>query len=236
MTTLDFLLTEEIYNRAIEANSGSCVVAEAIQQAYPKLSKPSVNAATIRVTDQEAGKRYIFLTPPSIVETLLFFDQGWKEDKLPKRLRARDLIRVVPITRSPSSLQAAAEQRARRLVELESKLMRGEKLSGEEKRSLTRIRNYKAPPPRPTTRGPVKSDEHGVLHGGVQHPEKKRHHKMHPNMLAGKHRHFGQKTAQPSRVFREAVAKEAHEVAQILAQQLAQEIVAKSLKKDSPSP
>lgn len=212
MKILKLEITEENYQRAIKANSGACLVADAIKEQYPELSDVKVDVATIRVTDRKAGERYIFLTPPSVGQTLIFFDQGWEEQKLPKKLRIKNLVRVLPIARSASMVKSDAEQRAKRLAKLQGKVQQGETLSSDEKRSLTRLENYK-PAQRPTSYGPTTVEGEGddiLIRGGkpTEVIGKPSLLKKHPNMLAGRTRHFGAKVAQPNVVF-EAAVKEA---------------------------
>jgi hypothetical protein len=205
MKELIFEVTAKNYKRAIRSNSGACIVADAIRATYPQFSKIKVNLATIRVTDVKKGERYTYITPPSVGQTLLYYDQGWNEKNLPKRLRVRDLARITPITRSASSTQRAAERRAKRLAELEEKKESGIKLTSDEKRSLTRLQ--KPFVQRPTNEGKRKAEgkePHIVIRGGrelVIDPRRT------PQLLGGKSRHFGAKLAEPGEVFADAVEK-----------------------------
>ena len=204
MKELDIQITEENYQRAITAHSGACLVADAIKEKYPQFSGIRVNVASVRVTDQKAGRRYIYLTPPSVSDTLLFFDQGWPEKTLPKRLRIRDLVRVTQLTRSASAVKSDAKNRTKRLAELEAKVQTTE-LTSDEKRALTRLRKPYNPPIRPTKPDkPISegNDNNLVIHGGY---ESRRDFRRNPNLLAGRTRHFGAKNAQPSEVFKKAV-------------------------------
>jgi hypothetical protein len=204
MKELDIQITEENYQRAITAHSGACLVADAIKEKYPQFSDIKVNVASVRVTDRKAGQRYIYLTPPSVSDTLLFFDQGWPEKTLPKRLRIRDLVRVTQLTRSASAVKSDTENRAKRLAELEAKVQTTE-LTSDEKRTLTRLQKPYNPPVRPTKPDkPIAegNDEQLVIYGGY---ESRRDSRRNPNLLAGRTRHFGRKNAQPSQVFKQAV-------------------------------
>jgi hypothetical protein len=211
---LNVEIKEENYERAIKANSAACLVADAIKEQYPELSSIRVDVATIRVTDRKAGKRYVFLTPPSVSDTLLFFDQGLKEQELPKTLSIRNLVRVTSMRRSQADLKAQVERRTKRLAELTEKKERGETLSSDEKRALTLMEKHKKSPVRPTSFGPttVQGGEGAnlVLHGGDPRRMygKSEDHKKNPNLLAGRTRHFGAKTAKPSFVL-EQIVKEA---------------------------
>jgi hypothetical protein len=154
---LRFEITKENYERAITANSGGCLVADAFQEKYPQFSNVKVDAATVRFSDKEHGVRYIYLTPPSVRDVLLYFDQGWKEENLPKTLRLRTTLNIVPIVRSASDLKIHAERRATRMAELETKEQTGE-ITSHEKSVLSRLRNPKPSPARPTTYGPMEME------------------------------------------------------------------------------
>jgi hypothetical protein len=201
-----FEITPENYKRAVTASSGACLVADAIQQQHPKFSNVKVNVATITFSNRERGERYLFLTPPSVGELLLAFDQGWPEESLPKKFRLTEPLRISPIIRTAKELKLAAEKRATRLTELEAKVQSGQILTRDENRSLTVLRNPKKAPPRPTTYGPAKVEVIGndeIVHGRpVQQTKLAR---LNANLLAGRTRHFGAKTAQPSEVFKRAV-------------------------------
>ncbi len=187
-------------------------MADAIKDQYPALSHVQVDVATIRVTDKERGERYIYLTPASVGEMLLAFDQGWIEDEklLPKKLLIRKAVKIIPVTKSASMTKKTTEHQAARLAELEAKEQKGGTLTDGEQRALGKLRNRKQATDRPITYGPSKVEVIGkdvVVRGGV--PPK--HHKHNPNLLHGRTRHFGAKTAQPSEVFKRAV-KEAVKV------------------------
>jgi hypothetical protein len=73
-----FEVTEEIINNAVVRSSGHCVIADAIRASVPDASYVSVDLQTIRFTDRERGKRYIYLTPAHAQRVLVDFDQGVK--------------------------------------------------------------------------------------------------------------------------------------------------------------
>jgi hypothetical protein len=198
------VITEKNYEHAVTAASGGCLVADAIKEQYPQLSHVEVDVATIRVTDRERGERYIYLTPQSVAEALLAFDQGWKDEELPRQFLIRKAVKIIPVTRSASSKKKTAEDRQQRLFELEAKVKTGKELSPHEKTTLTKLSKPKESPERPTTYGPSEIEASGssiVVKGGV--PPKTA--KQNPNLLHGRNRHFGAKTAKPSEVFEKAV-------------------------------
>jgi hypothetical protein len=197
------IITQEIYDRAIKSDRSNCIIADAIREKYPRLSNIKVDIATIRCTDKKAGERYIYLTSPTMVDILLAYDQGWPQKNLPIKLRVRRPIKILPITRSVSDKKAKAARRAARISELETKQEKGEILTADEERALTRLRNPRPAPDRPVTYGPPKvistggQDSNPIVHGGV--PPK------HQNYLPSNARRFGAKSAQPDQITREAM-------------------------------
>jgi hypothetical protein len=197
-------ITKENYDRAITANSSACLVADAIKEQYPRFSNVKVDVATVRITDKQRGCRYIYLTTPKVAETLLYFDQGWPEKVFPKKLRIRNPVRILPITRSESSVKARMAKNATRRAELEAKEQGGEVLTEKEKASLTKLRNPAPKVSRAKSYGPATVEQVGddvIVRGGVPPKYPKRA----ANLLDQRTRHFGAKSAQPSEVFQEAV-------------------------------
>jgi hypothetical protein len=73
---ITFAVTQPIIDSACQRDSSHCMIAEALAAAIPAASFISVDLATIRFSDLEAGKRYVYLTPRRAQEALLQFDQG----------------------------------------------------------------------------------------------------------------------------------------------------------------
>jgi hypothetical protein len=200
---LNLQINEEDWERATHSKSGNCLIAEAIRRQYPRFSHVTVDMATIRFSDREAGQRYTYLTPESAQRVLLSFDQGWRQ--LANKVTLRTAVKINPIIRSPADRANKAARRETRRAELEAKIERGEELTRGEKTAYTRITNAKPAPERPTNHGPaeVKGRHHGetVVHGGrpalLDEP--------HPNLLRGADRHYGAKQADPGVVFKEAL-------------------------------
>jgi hypothetical protein len=200
--TLNLTITEKQWERARGSDSGGCLIADAIKEQYPHLSGISVDMATIGVTDKAAGERYVYLTPNSAQYLLLAFDQGWHQP-----VQAVRLLRAVRVTKVKASSAALVRKRAARLVELEERDRAGEELSKADRVALTKLRRT---PPRPSNFGPVTDVIGGETPGrpatvvGGRPPVKG---PAHPNLLRGRRRHFGVKTAQPGVIFADAVAE-----------------------------
>src|SRR5262245_48702503 len=132
-------IKEEDWDKAIESQSGGCLIADAIKKQYPHLSSPVVDMATIRVSDRKRGERYTYLTPPAAQHLLLSFDQGWKPTEA--EINVRQAVKITSLVRGDSDLVKTATRRAERLAELNAKVEAGEELTPAEKRSRTRMLN-----------------------------------------------------------------------------------------------
>jgi hypothetical protein len=73
---IDFDVTAEHIAAAVPRDSGHCMIADALRDAIPDAEFISVDLATIRWTDVNAGYRYIYLTPGAAQAALIDFDQG----------------------------------------------------------------------------------------------------------------------------------------------------------------
>jgi hypothetical protein len=204
--TLVLKITPEQHERAVKSDSGGCLIADAIKDQYPQLTGITVDMATIRVSDRQAGMRYTYLTPPIAQHLLLAFDQGWPQPA--DELVVKRAVKITPIMRpkgGPRSRVAVAARREARIAELEAKLAAGEQLDAGETRALGRMRHAKPAPDRPSTRGApdikIDSTRGAIVYGGNPVPQGK----PHPNLLRGRDRHFGAKLADPGEAFREAV-------------------------------
>ena len=60
--TLQLAIGQEQIDRAVQSNSGGCLIADAIKAQYPELTHVTVDMATVRVTDKQRGERYTYLT------------------------------------------------------------------------------------------------------------------------------------------------------------------------------
>ena len=181
------------------------MIADAIKEQYPELSMVTVDMATIRASDRKHGLRYTYLTPATAQHVLLAFDQGWPQPV--DHLTVKRAVQIVPICRpktGPVSPAAIAERRAEKLAEYEERIANGEELSRGEKAAVTRLRNPKPAPERPssTGRARVNAGHDGlVVSGGRPRVVGA----AHPNLLRGRNRHYGAQMADPGVAFREAV-------------------------------
>jgi hypothetical protein len=203
--TLTIKITEAQHAKAVASHSGACLIADAIEEQYPALSRVMVDMATVRATDSERGERYIYLTPPAAQHVLLAYDQGWPHTI--DQVIVKRAVQIVPVLRGGKhSAAATAERRAERISRLEAKEQTTEGLTTNERRVLRRARNAPPPVERPSAYGPatIKDGPGGALStviGGrppVLGP-------AHPNLLRGRNRHFGAKLADPGVAFNEAV-------------------------------
>jgi hypothetical protein len=206
--TIKVQITEEARERAIQSNSGGCLIADGIREQYPQFSRIAVDMATIRMTDREKGVRYTYLTPPLAQHCLLAFDQGWRNPV--EEVVIKKAVQILPVmAEGPGQKKQRAEHRLERLSSLQMKEAAGEPLDKTEKMILTKSRMEPKPPrERPTARGPREikvvegGSSHGVvIRGGEPIPQGP----AHPNLLRGRDRHFGAKLADPGQAFNEAV-------------------------------
>lgn len=205
--TLTLHITDEQYERAVQSQSGGCLIADAILSQYPHLSRVEVDMATIRATDRAKGVRYVYLTSPEAQHVLLSFDQGWPTPV--HELVVRRAVKITKITRAKTGRDSIEHRRVTReekRAALEQKLATGAPLTKPEKIALTRLTKPYEPVERPSSSGPVTAVETppkapATVIGGrapVQGPP-------HPNLLRGRNRHFGAKLADPGQAFRDAV-------------------------------
>lgn len=196
--TLKLRITKDLWDDAVQASSGGCLLVEAIKRQYPHLTGISVDMATVRVSDPKKGLRFTYLTPENGQTLLLSYDQGWAQPDE----QDVTLLRAVKVTKMQRH-GARAQERAARLAELEEKEAAGVELTREEKTALTKLRKN---PERATSDGPSEASSTGVVHGRApkQGP-------AHPNLLRGRRRVYGAKSARPAQVFEDAVEKAVEE-------------------------
>jgi hypothetical protein len=73
---LSVRVEREVIDEATRADSSHCMIADAIRAQHPSASRIMVDLQTIRFTDTEKGKRYVWLTPALAQRALINFDQG----------------------------------------------------------------------------------------------------------------------------------------------------------------
>lgn len=202
-------VTADRWDRAVQSDSGGCLIADAIKDQYPHLSSVRVDMSTIRASDLAKGERYTWLTPSDAQNILLWFDQGWGYPP-EQQIRLRNAAKVTRVYGSATGRAARAERKAA----LEAKADTGEALSRRESQSLSKMRatDERRPDPIPTSPGPVIGvDSHrlgpATVVGGRPLPTARKH----PNLLANQNRHFGAKLSKPGVAFQEAVDKAVEE-------------------------
>lgn len=204
--TLEVQITPEGHERAVKSASGGCLIADAIKEQYPHLSKVTVDMATIRATDRKQGVRFTYLTPPIAQHLLIGFDAGWPQatDHITLR-RAVQVTQIVRPKTGPTSAAAVEAKRQQRITEFEQRLADGEGLTVNEKKALGKLRNSRPTPDRPSSYGQpeVRAErQRGTVVEGGPPPVQGR---SHPNLLRGRDRHFGAKLADPGQAFTDAV-------------------------------
>lgn len=85
-------VTQDIIDDSCRRDSSHCMIAEALRQQLPTATYISVDLATIRFSDPEAGRRYIYLTPRRAQEEILNFDQGEKSEPFSFRLQGAHVL------------------------------------------------------------------------------------------------------------------------------------------------
>lgn len=97
-------ITEEIINAAVTRDSSHCVIADALRAAVPTARYVSVDLQTIRFSDRETGKRFIYLTPAFAQRILVDFDQG-----ITPRPQSRNLGRPAQIMKMNQNQKSNAD-------------------------------------------------------------------------------------------------------------------------------
>jgi len=144
-------VTQEIINNSVPKDSGHCMIADAVAAAYPRASFISVDLATIRFTDLEAGFRYIYLTPRHAQAALLDFDDGVKPAPFKFNVAAAQIV-----------VSGAGEKKARTSARME-KLRDTDESEGAA--TVEKLRSAD-----PETGRVVKAGGHSVVRVGGQTP------------------------------------------------------------------
>lgn len=69
-------VTQELIDQAIPRDSKHCMIAMAVETAYPGAKHVSVDLGSIRFSDHSKKLRYTYLTPRVVQAELLKFDRG----------------------------------------------------------------------------------------------------------------------------------------------------------------
>jgi len=209
--SLTLKIGEDMVERAIQSSTGNCLIATAIKEQYPRYTKVTVDAATIRFSDREKGERYTYMTPEDAMQFLHWFDQGWKPAT--DRLVLKRAIHIAPILRAANgknSEKATAARRKERIVALETKQAEGYELTPAERGALTRMRNAQPRTRRPKAAGPsevgVRAGRKGTVRRGGRPPGTDPH-SVDANLMRGHNRFFGAKTTNAGEIFNRAVAE-----------------------------
>jgi hypothetical protein len=96
---------QDIIETSTERDSSHCMIADAIARAVPQAKYISVDLATIRFTDLDAGVRYIYLTPRPAQAALLAFDQGEKPEPFKLRLEGAHVLATGNARKARATLQ-----------------------------------------------------------------------------------------------------------------------------------
>jgi hypothetical protein len=96
-------VTQHHIDEAIPRDSGHCMIAESVRDAFPGAARVSVDIQTIRFTDRAKGLRYIYLTPRSAQQALVNWDDGIKPEPWTMRLRGGMVVRAGSNSTRPQS-------------------------------------------------------------------------------------------------------------------------------------
>jgi hypothetical protein len=100
LKTLRVEVTQDIIETALPANSGHCMISDAVKLAAEgrrwRISKVLTDLQTIRFTDLKKRIRYICFTPRIGQIALLAFDQGQRPEPFSFRLKAVQIIQKQP--------------------------------------------------------------------------------------------------------------------------------------------
>jgi hypothetical protein len=107
-------VTEAIIERACQADSSHCMIAEAIKEQLPDVQHVAVDLQTIRYTRTGTGRRYIVLTPPSAQLAIIEFDQGRAVPPFSVTLKPAQIVKS---NRSKRSASTKASPRKRAIKE-----------------------------------------------------------------------------------------------------------------------
>jgi hypothetical protein len=102
-------VTQANIDRSTVADSSHCMIADAVKETVPRAAYVSVDLATIRFTDLEAGIRYVYLTPRQAQLALLEFDNGEKPEPFSFRLEGAHMLATGNARKAKATLKPQAE-------------------------------------------------------------------------------------------------------------------------------
>lgn len=73
---INVIVTQELIDAAVRRDSSHCMIAEALRDAAPWGTSPSVDTQTIRISNPEKGFRYTYLTPRVAQYKIRDWDEG----------------------------------------------------------------------------------------------------------------------------------------------------------------
>lgn len=91
---VEVAVSADVIRKAMPRDSSHCMIADSLKLAFPKCS-PGVDLATMRYSDRASGVRYTFLTPPSVQDALIKFDQGESVEPFTFKLQRPILVQQV---------------------------------------------------------------------------------------------------------------------------------------------
>lgn len=111
----NIVVDADTIERSVIGVSSHCMIAEAIKKAVPDARAVAVDLQTIRWSDRERRIRYVYLTPPSVQQALVDFDQGELIEPFTFRVRHAQIHRTAgprPHRDTASSTEAGRSRRA----------------------------------------------------------------------------------------------------------------------------
>lgn len=143
-----FEVTAEIIQRAVRADKGRCMVADAFQAAYPNLRNCEADDGTVRATDPKKSLRYTYFMPPNVSLALLRYDCGELPEPFMVHLRKGIVTysqmkdpQTKTSPRSEKLREAAREKRAR----LKERLRQAQLVQADPYHTTTEIIGGRAP-------------------------------------------------------------------------------------------
>lgn len=112
-------VTQDIIDTACVADSGHCMISDAVRLAAPWALRVQSDLQTVRMTDEPRGLRYFYLTPMKAKLGLIAFDQGRKPKAFTFWLRTAHVgtaRRQVPLTTGEKKYVRVHRLGKRRLV------------------------------------------------------------------------------------------------------------------------